>query len=213
MGEYIKVNGNSQKLGTCENLYYSTYQGLLFAVQSNRVEQDGSGNGNPLNYLRSDSGYRFRFPFPDEDGMDIGTYGNFDRGLLVELRRDILNGSTFCDGWEECQVTLQSKTQKGIRHVFNVPNPNNTNPIIRIEIVQQKHVNNKLLLCIRCPYSGGIARIEEESEIVDLVRAINETYCTDSVSSEFFIFWQNVCARIFEGYGLPYEFKMQAMPV
>jgi hypothetical protein len=38
MGEYIKYNGKEIKIGTCENLYYSSYKMFVEALKTGKVQ-------------------------------------------------------------------------------------------------------------------------------------------------------------------------------
>ena len=64
MGEYAKFQGQSIKIGTCENMYY------LRADQAAMVQPE-SGNVDPI---RDRESLRFRFPFPDEDNVLPGEF-------------------------------------------------------------------------------------------------------------------------------------------
>lgn len=65
MGEMAKYKGEEIKIGTCEEMYY------LRADQRHLVEYD------------FDPGDRFRFPFPDEDELEPGNFGDHDRGVEI----------------------------------------------------------------------------------------------------------------------------------
>lgn len=75
MGEYAKVKGTGEevKIGTCEDMYY------LRADQADAV-WPVRGNVDPV---RDANGIRFRFPWPDEDGIAPGGFDDHDRGLVV----------------------------------------------------------------------------------------------------------------------------------
>lgn len=66
MGEYaIRKSDRLQvKIGTCEDMYYLRYE------DRDNVQYDGSFEGE-----------RFRLPFPDEDNIRIGEYGDYERGI------------------------------------------------------------------------------------------------------------------------------------
>ncbi|WP_142685403.1 hypothetical protein [Chitinophaga polysaccharea] len=81
MGEYIKYKGEEVKIGTVENLYYVTYPQMENAFQKGLLET-APNNCSPQQYLNPDSGFRFRFPFPDEDGFNIcDSRYQYDRGV------------------------------------------------------------------------------------------------------------------------------------
>lgn len=64
MGEYAKLKqtGERVKLGTCENLYYLRHEHLGL------IEPDTS-DVHPMDVTEHFDVYRFRFPWPDEDGI------------------------------------------------------------------------------------------------------------------------------------------------
>lgn len=190
MGEYIKINGETCKLGTCENLYYCSYDALNTVMD---LEKDEDGGIEPGEYLKSDSGFRFRFPFPDEDEIEIGTHSNYDRGLLFEVDRNLLP-EDFTTGWEQVEFAFTSPTQPHIKHYYKLRNPNNTASVIKFELIQQKKCGGLLLCVFRCPYSGHRFRVESKEQIVQIVEAISSTpgYKND--------FCKEVCRRIYEGY-------------
>lgn len=65
MGEYARYNGEEIKIGTCEEMYY------LRADQRHLVAYEFDGTE------------RFRFPFPDEDGLEPGRFDDHDRGVKI----------------------------------------------------------------------------------------------------------------------------------
>ena len=92
MGEYVNYLGSSMKIGTCENLYYTTFGKFRAAFRNGVLSQD-AGSLRPADYLTPDSGFRFRFPFPDEDCVGLPvfqTLKDFERGLLITIDRDEL---------------------------------------------------------------------------------------------------------------------------
>lgn len=91
MGEYIKLDGQHYKLGTCEDLYYVRLEQLQRWIAEGRTASL-PGNLEPREYL--DGSFRFRFPFPWEDpitnfniphGADPVSSQNFDYGFGVSL--------------------------------------------------------------------------------------------------------------------------------
>jgi hypothetical protein len=69
MGEYALYNGESVKIGTCEDLYY------LRADQARLVRQVEGQDTTDW------SVYRFRFPFPDEDSEQPGGFDDYSRRM------------------------------------------------------------------------------------------------------------------------------------
>lgn len=164
MGEYIKRRGIEYKIGTCEDLYYTTYSELK------RLDESGFTEAN--DFLKIDSGYRFRFPFPDEDHAEqFGLYEDFERGVLfsfpISLGIEIAHGTSFYRTDEKvknapavgfklpCIASVDFPVKKydwhnmGWRTIF--------------EVVQQKYVTdekNVLQIVVRCPYCGAKSRLD-----------------------------------------------------
>jgi hypothetical protein len=152
MGEYL----HNVKLGTCESLYYTTFD------QLNNWQVSGKHE-----FLKINSGYRFRFPFPDEK-RPIGDYSDFDRGYLIELPKGVFemeHGKKFVRTDSQLQI-------KAPAIGFYVACPTKIEGRRRweheetesYEIVQQKYVTDEetgepmLQTALRCPYCGNIAR-------------------------------------------------------
>src|SRR5258705_56795 len=62
MGEYAQYRGEEIKIGTCEDLFYL------------RADQRHLITGYDF-----DAGFRYRFPWPDEDGKAPGSFDPYDR--------------------------------------------------------------------------------------------------------------------------------------
>lgn len=75
MGEYAKriSDGQEIKIGTCEEMFYLRYDDR-FKITGLPGNVDPSINA---------TGLFFRLPFPDEDGIRPGEYGNHLRGLRL----------------------------------------------------------------------------------------------------------------------------------
>lgn len=69
MGEYANYRGSQVKIGTCESMYY------LRADQRELV--DYGFTPDVLEVVR------FRFPFPDEDGIEPGAFEDYDHGVRI----------------------------------------------------------------------------------------------------------------------------------
>ena len=93
MGEYLK---GGRKVGTCENLYYCT------ADQARGTCHRQLGFG-----WENQAGWRFRFPFPDEDGTPIGNHDPFERSLAVP------GSGAVPDGVKHGSVQFQARGKDG----------------------------------------------------------------------------------------------------
>lgn len=182
MGEYIKYREKEIKIGTCENLYYVNYPKYCDALKNNflfKVE----GNAVPEEYAKPDTGFRFRFPFPDEDHLPFGQipHNDHSRGL---------------------PVTIDTA-------VMAAPYANEKNAsIFQIEIVQQKLVHresdNKLCLALVCrdPTEKISYRIEDDDSIKDILSQILKHHVQNETNQEKKSFYRTVALRILKGYRL-----------
>jgi hypothetical protein len=75
MGEYAtNRKGNQIKIGTCESMYWLRWS------QRDQVKPDA----HSLNPADVADRLRFRFPWPDEDGIEAGEFENPDRKLPID---------------------------------------------------------------------------------------------------------------------------------
>lgn len=158
MGEYHKLNNGTEiKVGTCESLYY---------IRADQFGQLIPGGGDLPRSVEACGlqGYRFRFPFPEEDDIAPGDFENYNKGILVPASDALLPGDCFDHGKQvfrhpsgSCGVSLpcpHSKEWKetGLRlHNYGG---------IGIELVQQRPLNGLLLPVIRCGCCGALSRLE-----------------------------------------------------
>lgn len=204
MGEYIKHSKLGEvKIGTCESLYYVTLKEFKAALPEMGTEADI--------YLQPNE-FRFRFPFPDEDGRKFGDDGKgFDRGYLLSVPKaigiEIGHADYFFRVGEgklpnhlhmgvnmPCPVTL--KNGNGIK----IYDWHNTSDYTIFEVVSQKICNDEntggtleVWTCVRCPYCGHMVRLSS-TEAFTLQRWA-ETL--DKEKSKEII---EVIARIVDGY-------------
>jgi hypothetical protein len=204
MGEYVKYKGTSIKLGTCEDLYYANYPKYIKALKAGLLVKE-IGNDKPENYAKPCNGYRFRFPFPDEDEIPLGNIGddNFHRGLLITIER----GELFPK--EEFPVLsatyeIKSRTQPGLVRKLLQANPNNVMRTVDLEVVQQKLIQRagflRLALVYRCPYSGEQWRLEDKTDAEFITAQITERYINTTEDEQAKDFWRKVNERISQGY-------------
>lgn len=167
MGEYIKHRGETVKIGTCEDLYYTTAQQFKAAYQAGKLERTEHGE-NPEIYFKENT-FRFRFPFPDEYALQIGQHDNFCRGVLLQLPTGLAEiGHTHCfteyptpAGNFGVQFDCpQSETGKKSPYIFT----RNIDPkeIFSVLVTQQKIIENRLHTICRCPFCGSSSRMTED---------------------------------------------------
>jgi hypothetical protein len=153
MGEYARYQGQEIKIGTCEDMYY------LRADQVCMVSPE-YGNVDPLRDARS---LRFRFPFPDEDGIEPGAFDDHDRGLTVR-------GAT---APEVDHYSVQFSASNG--YLVSLPCPEGIEHLTindqvttihrngyggAVEIVQQRIWEDRLVLVCGCKGCGARWRCE-----------------------------------------------------
>jgi hypothetical protein len=200
MGEYIDCNGEHIKLGTCENLYYATYDELKYMVENGARQLPG--NLPPHEYLDPSVCWRYRFPFPNDDRDD------FDKGVIITAPAgwEMGDHDTVClslharDGSHGINVFVPCPLSKDAKPETYSHTTGPTAPIL--EIVQQRIVDGHLWTVVRCPYCQQRWRLspDEAARLVAHIRQdYHEKYCT---SSSYYL---TIADRIEEGYLQPVE--------
>lgn len=202
MGEYLNnQNGECVKIGTCEDLYYTRFNQLQGVIYAGLLT--GSAEYPAENYLKPEYGWRYRFPFPDEDKITVGDYEPFERGYEVEVPMSFMDfdHGDKCVNMEGVNIFLPciyspKFKDSGLRTSYNY---NQTRA--KVEVIQQKQRNPdgtlgaaQLWTVIRCKCCGGAASIEPES-IHILTDAI-----TEQDKSKF---GAEMVKRILKGYETP----------
>lgn len=177
MGEYVKFKGEDIKIGTCENLYYVTYGKYLDALKQGQLSYV-RGNDVPGAYAVPDSGYRFRFPFPDEDKLPFGEIGNnndFCRGVSVTIDQNIVKDESFAQSTYQMQITQQKLLYR-----------------------QDDH---KLCLAMvwRDP-NGNSSQVEDEATMKGILKCIIKNHITDNADPVSKLFYRKMAHRILKGY-------------
>ncbi|NRF41130.1 hypothetical protein [Pedobacter foliorum] len=181
MGEYIKHKNRIIKLGTCESLYYVSYPKYTLALETGQLTQE-PGNLPPEQYAKADTGFLFRFPFPDEDHLKLGDVEDYRRGVPIT----ITERSALDDG----------PSREG------EPYPR------QIEITQQKliHRNSDEKLCLvlvyRDPYLGSSFRVEDDANIKEILKQLIRNNIVQEKTPQTKAFYREVARRIINGYQL-----------
>lgn len=182
MGEYIKLYGEPYKIGTCENLYYIRFADLAELVRLGHPEMQ-EGNHHPRVYLKDNSGFRFRFPFPDEDRptmrerLDLyQTTPRFDRGLMIpypaHLRGEdhytvdytVTSGSfTAILRGQACPYS--KPVEDGAQEWQITLAPLHIRGLDVAELVFQRLIDGQLWPVFRCPWCGSMWRTDEEDTL------------------------------------------------
>lgn len=161
MGEYATLHNNDKvKLGTCESLYYMRADQIHHLVTAKHSDVPASVK------QAGEYGYRFRFPFPDEDHIPIGTFEDYSRGIDVpglkfsDLSEDYEHRDIFIQG-----AGFDSKITLGVSVVCpfgdKEPKPQVRSPFngSEMQIVAQRHAEDGLMTVIRCRACNSMYRV------------------------------------------------------
>ena len=176
MGEFIRYKGSEVKIGTCENMYYTSYQKYKKAFDLGHLQQL-PGNADPSEYLDTERGYRFRFPFPDEDKLPPGEIiGPHDRGVKVTLADDWTTDGT------SRNMHIEILQQKPIYRRFD-----------------DKFC---LALVIREPPSNEVFRIVEDEHVRTIVGQLVKNNIVNETDPKKKSFYRSVAIRVLKGCSL-----------
>jgi hypothetical protein len=207
MGEYIRYRGEDVKLGTCEDLYYVTYE------QARQLLTNAApvpGNLPPAEYVNPRHGWRYRFPFPEEDDRAPGTHADHDKGRVVCCPPGALfalppdNHDTLCvsiglggvRGSGGCNVNTRVACPAS--GMLKPHSPIGSWPV---EIVQQPLMaDGSLWTVLRCGWCGEKYRIDRTE--AEALAAFLCQYERDERSPNR-AYWQTVAERILAGYPDP----------
>lgn len=189
MGEHAELNGQSIKIGTCEQMYY------LRADQVCLIDPV-PGSVNPRSAKQAGS-IRFRFPFPDEDHIAPGSFEDYDRAFPVyglEVPEDIDHHflqfernypssggillSTTCPRSKEGKVS-------GFKFAYNGYGGS-------VGIHSQRLIDGELKLVLRCQDCGALWRVDTLAECDPVLEKLKETE-----------FGRKIAMRIIDGYTKP----------
>ena len=202
MGEYIKLNGKEIKLGTCENLYYVRLDDL-----KNGKGEKEDGNLSLSGYLDPKNGFRYRFPFPEEDGTQPGSYEPYEKGLLIFLSEESPELLKDLPTWEHYNI-YNSCSYNGVINVNIISYcPLSSHPPIMggtpaqaVVLLQQKQVEGEIWVVVGCPYCGARVRLSRD-EALELSRAASNMGRGNDPSN--LKYWHEVSYRIMAGYKIP----------
>lgn len=200
MGEYIKINNEQVKLGTCEDLYYTRYSQL-----KNIVSMAGfcGGNAQPEEYLNPKNGFRYRFPFPEEDNKQIGDYEDYDKGIIFTVDSD------FETEHKNICVSTSVNGSYNINHNIKCPNSKNWEQSCSAKhaspylLKQQKQVDGHLWIVCECGYCHNKFRLDKEGAwqvIKFFVKNLNYRKSSPNYSESNNKYYIKVIKRIARGY-------------
>jgi hypothetical protein len=216
MGEYLKVNSKTIKVGTCEDLFYARLSDLQ-EIEALSISEQLEGNDSVQGYLDPKNGYRYRFPFPEEDGLGAGSYEKYDKGFAVTIDShsapqlyEFLRGKE----WEHNTLCHSASVNGGYNVNLIIPCPLSIDfpknirmscngPSNVIEIIQQKQVEGQLWTVIRCGYCKAAIRLAPEAA-AELANVLNldadnfdRSYNHDHSNA---VYYREIAARIMDGY-------------
>lgn len=169
MGEYVRLTANGKsypfKLGVCEDLFYVRFEEFADLVTAGQVRQE-PGNEPPTEYLQG--GFRFRFPFPDEDGQDLHNLPNNDRGFLVQVPMSLALDMEHekKTTWTALLHGYRPASHGTPRLLVTCPNTSDGTDIWAktdlpgwLAITQQRPHKGALWTVVDCPYCGNKTRL------------------------------------------------------
>jgi len=207
MGEIVQVKGDSFKLGTCEDLYYIRHHELEELDALGAMDKQ-PGNLNPAEYLEPRYGFRYRFPFPNEDGQDIREWQRRSHtyGLTIAIPRNSplanMDHAEICrgvslEGTYNVNVMFPCPGSPAFKGVKSSPLPDT----IPLRLVQQKAVEGELWAVIECGWCGNKVRLPREEAVLLAKTAREQGYFSISCGETWnAIFWDEVANRIMAGY-------------
>ena len=159
MGEYVKYKKECVKIGTCEDLYYVSYQKYVSMLPFLKQEEH---NLPPERYSEDNSGFRFRFPFPDEDNAEFVSHTDYNRGyifgvtkeLALEVEHHEMSVKAGCENSYNINITIPcpASGKLNLNH-----SPINNIPML---VKQQKLIEGKLWTVLECGYCEAKFRID-----------------------------------------------------
>lgn len=198
MGEYALFGGEEVKIGTCEDMYYLRFdqRHLVKHVPNNVNVMD------PKHF----KALRFRFPFPDEDGVPPGSFSNYNRGLRVD-------GVRIPTAIEHREVQFTADAG----YVVSIPCPESEEAkSLQLEfhkngwrgdvfIRQQRVWEGRLVLVAECGGCGALFRLPTLADAAPVVEyCINQADAFlkkgDMAEADW---WKKIAERVIQGYNNP----------
>lgn len=185
MGEYIDLgNGNKFKLGTCEDLYYARRDQLENLVPRLPELKEYLGTA-----------WRYRFPWPDEDGDMLCPDYRHDRTFRVTVNLP--------DNCDHDRICCSTGANYNVNLFAPCPNQDNTNfrnidhsgryPLY--EIAAQKYTEEgDPITILRCGYCKSMFRLQDEN--AEAVREAIMRYEDRENKDNPLSWWKVVASRI-----------------
>lgn len=178
MGEYARYNGERVKIGTCEELFY------LRADQAADVEPL-PGNVDPMS-AEAREYCLFRFPYPDEDGIEPGA---FESGW----REYRIHGVKPPDGVDHGIVQFTNRNG----YLLNMPCPESStwqDPEGgklhlngyrgAVDLIGQRYWNGMLVGVCRCKGCGHIYRMPTLADAAPVLEALEQAAAREIATAD-----------------------------
>lgn len=192
MGEYATFRGEEIKIGTCEDMYY------LRADQRHLIQG-----------YAFDGTERFRFPWPDEDGQDPGSFERYNRALPIagmapppELAKEHYSVQ-FCAqaGYNVCLPCPESvpDAPEGLGAIKVAGLVVHRNGFAgRVLLCQQRFYKGQLVAVVRCGGCGLCWRLSRADALDACERLLQEAERYPNDARRFV----EVARRVAAGYGV-----------
>jgi hypothetical protein len=175
MSEVVKYQGKRTTIGTCENIYYVDYKKYLCALNAGYLSF-AEGNLKPREYLNPEYGFRFRFPFPDEDKLPFAVINDhFERGEPVTVDQSVLPDPAYAGNSYTIYVTQQ-------------------------KLIQRQSDGELCLALVFRDQSNELHRVEEDAEVKKILHQIIKHHVLDNPDQEQKLFYRKIAVRILKGY-------------
>ncbi len=199
MGEYAKWKGEQIKIGTCEDMYY------LRADQAKLVTAE-KGSVDPI---KDQDEIRFRFPWPDEDTTQPGSFENPFRAIgLHDVKPpplgklDHQNVQFKADvGYLLSVLCPEAEEGSGSDHNLTFHRNGFSGSV---KVVQQRWAGSKLVTICQCGGCGAKYRLntlEEAQPVINslLTLAVHAARRDETSNAAFYT---QIAERIEAGYKL-----------
>lgn len=167
-------------IGHYKDLNYVNYEKFERALKAGDLKRV-DGSEDPAQYARADSGFRFRFPFPDEDGHKFCNINSeYGRGGSVTIDRRIRNEPGQNAGTSSIQL------------------------VIRQQMLIHRASDRKLCLAIVCRYQDNyqLFRIEDDFDVNYVLKQIFRHHVVKEADIQKRDFYRELALRILKGYSL-----------
>lgn len=209
MGEIIKIAGVETKLGTCEDLYYIRFADLKRLRNSGQLRKM-DGNLSGAEYLDENNGFRYRFPFPEEDDIHAGQYSEYNKAQIFGVKKSLLADVKHSNIVYHVSAGAMGRANMGSGYGVNLEHKCPAAPdFVRscsaapdrlpIAIMQQKQVEGQLWVVCACAYCGAKFRLDKPGAVELCQEIMRGLTCYDKTDN-YRTYWTEIVRRILAGY-------------